>query len=374
MQKQDSISTHSAVSAYLELMFVLKDIAGNIEIRDDFSIYHPRYKPLEIPTEAVARFQQMPAQIKQKFLSSQLCSFLYGIYYNGSLRSQLALNAPADILPLNLENNLMMGMDLNFFQRLHDANCGEGFFSEGWLILKEESDDSLVVRNGGLRFYIQRARHLRAETQQAKLGETVAIKLPKNRLQNEFYVAIGNLGFNSPSTTDILVRIYFNLTPEGAVAVMESLTRRLNQASILFSFKVLYNPQQYHRFDAGVLYFDKVDYEAVSLILSAMYIECRSHFVPEVPLFTKQLAVGMSVAEEPNLKFAQSESFGMNRCQIVTDGLLKAFEAGQDSSAERMSAILAQFAMVGIDLQHPYLNRDSENIYHSFRSDDLLKD
>jgi HopA1 effector protein family len=353
-------------------MFVLKDIAGNIEIRNDFSIHHPRYKPLEIPAEAVARFQQMPEQIEQKFLNSQLCGFLYGIYYNGSMRNEFALNAPVVSPPLNLENNLLMGIDIAFFQRLHDANCGEGYFSEGWLILKEKSDDSdsLIVKNAGLRLHIQREQHLRAVEQQAKVGETVAIRLPKNRLQNEFYVAIGNLGFNSPSKTDTLVRTYFNLTPEGAVAVMESLTRRLNQADISFSFKVLYNPQQYHRFDAGVLYFDKVDYEAVALILAAIHMEYRSHFVPEVPLFTKQLAVGMSVAEEPNLQFTQSESFGMNRCQIVTDGLLKAFEAGQDSAAERMSAILSQFAMVGIDLQYPYLNSDSENIYHSFTSGD----
>jgi hypothetical protein len=372
MQRQNSISTHTDVSAYLELMFVLKDIASNIEIRNDFSIRHPRYKPLEIPAEAVARFQQMPAQIKQKFLSSQLCSFLYGIYYNGSMRSEFTLDAPAMSLPPNLENNLLMGIDMTFFQRLHDANDGEGYFSEGWLILKAESadDDSLIVKNGGLRLYIQREQHLRAAEQQADVGETVAIKLPKNRLQNEFYVAIGNSGFNSPRTTDTLVRIYFNLTPEGAVVVMASLTRRLNQAGILFSFKILYNPQQYHRFDAGVLYFDKVNYEAVSLILAAIHLEYRSHFGQEVPLFTKRLAVGMSVAEEPNLKFAQSESFGMNRCQIVTDGLLTAFYGGQYSSAERMSAILAQFKMVGIDLEHPYLNSDSDNIYHPLSSAD----
>jgi HopA1 effector protein family len=372
MQRQNSISTHADVSAYLELMSVLKDIAGNIEIRSDFSIHHPRYKPLEIPAAAVSRFQQMPAQIKQRFLSSQLCSFLYGIYYNGSMRSEFALNAPVVSLPLNLENNLLMGINMTFFQRLHDANDGKGYFSEGWLILRAESgnDDSLIVKNGGLRLYIQRELHLRVTERQAKLGDTVAVKLPKNRLQNEFYVAIGNSGFNSPRATDTLVRIYFNLTPEGAVVVMASLTQRLNQAGISFSFKVLYNPQQYHRFDMGVLYFDKVDYEAVSLILAVIHMEYRSYFVPEVPLFTKQLAAGMSVAEEPNLKFAQSESFGMNRCQIVTDGLLKAFDAGQDSSAEGMSAILGQFALVGIDLQHPYLNRDSENIYHSFPSVD----
>ena len=367
MQTRDSIFTSSDLAVYLELIAVLEDIAQNIEIRDDFSIHHPDYKPLEIPAEAVARFQRMPEQIKQKFLSSQLCGFLYGIYYNGSMRSQFALDAPADTLSLNLENNMLMGIDMAFFQRLHDANCGEGYFSEGWLILKEENDpdDSLVVKNGGLRFHIQRERHLRAAERQAKVGDLVAIELPKNRLQNKFYVAIGNLGFSSPSKANILVRIYFNLTPEGSVAVMASLTQQLNQSRILFSFKALYNPQRYHRFDSGVLYFDKADYQDVSLILATIYSEHRSHFGLEIPLFTKQLAAGMSLAEEPDLKFAESESFGMNRCQIVTDGLLKAFYSGQDSSVERMSAILSQFSAVGIDLRHPYLNCDSENIYYS---------
>jgi HopA1 effector protein family len=367
MHTRDSIVTNYNAAIYLELITVLEDIAQNIEIRDDFSIHHPDYKPLEIQPEAVARFQQMPEPIKQKFLSSQLCSFLYGIYYNGSMRSQLALDPAVSAPPPNLENNLLMGIDMAFFQRLHDANCGEGYFSEGWLILKAETDDdNLVIKNGGLRFHIQREQHLRAAERQAKVGDIVAIKVPKNRIQNEFYVAIGNLGFSSPAEVDVLVRIYFNLTPEGSVSVMESLTQQLNQAGILFSFKVLYNPQRYHRFDSGVLYFDKADYQVVSLILAAIHSEHRAHFGLETPLFTKQLATGISLAEEPDLKFAQSESFGMNRCQIVTDGLLKAFYSGQDLSVERMSTILSQFSAVGIDLRHPYLNHDSENIYYSF--------
>jgi HopA1 effector protein family len=368
MQARDSILTNSRTDIYLDLIAVLEDIAQNIEIRDDFSIHHPDYQPLEIPTEAVARFQQMPESIKQKFLNSQLCGFLYGIYYNGSMRSQFAIEAIENTPPPNLENKLLMGMDMAFFQRLHDANCGDGYFSEGWLILKSGNNpnDHLIVKNGGLKLCIQREQHLKAADQQAKVGDLVAIKLPKNRLQNEFYVAIGNLGFSSSSPADVLVRIYFNLTPEGSVAVMASLTAQLNHAGILFSFKVLYNPKRYHRFDAGVLYFDKTDYQTVSLILTAIHSEHRAHFGLEIPLFTKQLATGISLAEEPDKKFAQSESFGMNRCQIVTDGLLKAFYSGQDSSVERMSTILSQFSTVGIDLRHPYLNHDSENIYHSF--------
>lgn len=74
-------STNPAATTNLELMSVLEDIAQNVEIGDDFAIHHPDYKPWEIPAEAVVRFQQMPVQIKQKFLSLQLRSFLYGIYY-----------------------------------------------------------------------------------------------------------------------------------------------------------------------------------------------------------------------------------------------------------------------------------------------------
>jgi hypothetical protein len=363
-----SISTNLDPSTHQELMTVLADIARNVEIRDDFSIHHPDYKPWEVPAEAVARFQQMPAQVKRKFLSLQLRSFLYGIYYNGSMRSALALDAPEHSRQLDLENSTLMGIDMTFFQRLHDSNCGTGYFDPDWTILKAAEDRSLVVKKGGLRLYIDREQHLTAAQQQAAVGDVVAIKLPKNMMQNGFYMAVGNLGFNRQQAADTLVRIYFSLTADGAITVMNSLTQMLNESKIIFSFKVLYNPQDYQRFDAGVLYFDKRDYATVSGILNLIYTQHRSYFLPHIPLFTKQLAMGLGLAEEPDLKFSERESFGMNRCQIVADGLLTAFDEGKDASTERMNAILAQFSQVGIDLQHPYLNSDSENIYLAFDS------
>jgi HopA1 effector protein family len=184
-------------------------------------------------------------------------------------------------------------------------------------------------------------------------------------MQNGFYMAVGDLGFNRQQAADTLVQIYFSLTPDGAIAIMNSLTQMLNESKIIFSFKVLYNPQDYQRFDAGVLYFDKRDYATVSGILNCVHTQHRSYFLPHIPLFTKQLAIGLGLAEEPDLKFAERESFGMNRCQIVADGLLTAFDEERDGSTERMNAILAQFAKMGIDLHHPYLNSDSDNIYHA---------
>jgi hypothetical protein len=92
------------------------------------------------------------------------------------------------------------------------------------------------------------------------------------------------------------VRIYFNFSPEGAVAVMGSLTRELNDISIPFHFKTLYNPGDYKRYDSGVLYFEKSNYEAVRQVLESVYAETKAHFNTEVPLFSKFLAPGVGLA------------------------------------------------------------------------------
>ena len=192
--------------------------------------------------------------------------------------------------------------------------------------------------------------------------------MPKNRVQNGFYVSVGDTRVNLHHDKSTLVRIYFNLTPNGAVGVMGSLTQQLNEQNIPFDFKVLYNPQDYQRHDSGVLYFDKSNYQQVHQILQQVYQEHQLHFKAEVPLFTLQLAPGLALAEEPDNKFAEVESFGMNRCQIIANGLLKAWYEGKGSSDEKMQYIFEQFSVVGIDLKHTYLNSGSENIYRKLSS------
>ncbi|MDZ8227298.1 MULTISPECIES: T3SS effector HopA1 family protein [unclassified Nostoc] len=366
MQLLNSPQTQQESGLTGQLLDVLQDIVRKIEIKSDFSIHHPDYKPLELPSEAVERFQKMPTQMQQKYLSLQLRSFLYGIYYNGSMRSALALDGEGNGLSLDLENNTFLGVDVGFYKQLHESNFGEGYFDPGWSVLREERDRSLAVTKGGLRLHIQRNKHLQPAEVAAVVGDSVAIKMPKNRVQNGFYMAVSNAGFNYIEDVKILpvtIRIYINVTPEGAVAMMGSLTQRLNDLAIPFSFKVLYNPKEYQRYDSGVLYFDKRDYEVVRQVLKTFYQEHQLHFKPEIPLFTKQLALGLGLAEEPDQKFAIQESFGMNRCQIVANGLLEAWYQGDESIEERMQSILGQFFHLGIDLQRPYVNANSEDIY-----------
>ncbi|MEH2319602.1 T3SS effector HopA1 family protein [Nostoc sp.] len=360
MQLLNSPQTQLETGLTGQLLDVLQDIVRKIEIKSDFSIHHPDYKPLELPSEAAERFQKMPTQMQQKYLSLQLRSFLYGIYYNGSMRSMLALDGEGNGLPLDLENNTVLGVDVGFYKRLHESNFGEGYFDPSWSVLREETDGSLAVTKGGLRLHIERNKHLQPTEVAAVVGDSVAIKMPKNLVQNGFYVAVSNAASESGEN---LVRVYFNFSPEGAVVVMGSLTRRLNAIPIVFHFKVLYNPDDYKRYDSGVLYFEKRNYEAVRQVLEAVYAENQSHFQPEVPLFTMQLAPGLGLAEEPDQKFGVQESFGMNRCQIVANGLLEAWYQGDESIEGRMQAILGQFSRLGIELQRPYVNANSEDIY-----------
>ncbi|MBW4641949.1 MAG: hypothetical protein KME23_02835 [Goleter apudmare HA4340-LM2] len=366
MQLIDSSETSVTPRFNQRLEAVLSDIVHKIEIQSNFCIRHPDYKPLELPTEIVERWQTMPLPMQQKYLSLQLRSFLYGIYYNGSMQSALALDGEKNSLPLDLENNTFLGVDLGFYERLHDRNCGTGYFDHGWSVLKQESDGSLAVTKGGLKLHIQRDRHLQPNQQATVVGDVVAIKMPKNLVQNGFYMAVGNMGLHHRDYLEVqpaIVRIYFNVTPEGAIGVMSSLTKQLNEKAIPFSFKVLYNPKDYNRYDSGVLYFDQRDYDEVGKILPIIHQENQAHFQSDIPLFTKQLASGLGLAEEPNQKFVSQESFGMNRCQIVANGLLKAWYQGDNSPHGRMASIVEQFSALKIDLQRTYLNADSEDIY-----------
>ncbi|NEQ19924.1 MAG: aminoglycoside phosphotransferase family protein [Microcoleus sp. SIO2G3] len=159
-----------------------------------------------------------------------------------------------------------------------------------------------------------------------------------------------------------LVASYLKIWLESLV-VDSTIELEVNDISIPFTFKALYNPGDYKRHDSGVLYFEKSNYEAVRQVLESVYAQTKAHFHTDIPLFTKLLAPGLGLAEEPNSKFAEQESFGMNRCQIIANGLLEAWHSPDDSLEGRMTSILKQFSRVGVELRHSYLNANSVDIY-----------
>lgn len=356
-------SLHTQLSEIPEsLQTTLYDIVHKLEIESQYSIKHPDYPTLELQASVTSRFQKLSPALQNKYLSLQLRSLIYSLYYNGAMKTTQLPNAETPNLALNqnLENNTYLGVDLAFYDRLHENNRGKGYWSYGWQVVKRETDGTLAVQRDGLTLHVEQSEDILLSTSGGKL---IAIKLPKNLVQNGFYMAVADAGVSQQRQK--LVRVYFNLVPEGAVAIMDSLTTHLNAIPIAFTFKALYNPSEYGRYDSAVLYFEKNDYEKLHPVLELVYAQNRSHFQEQVPLFTRSIAPGLAIAEEPDHKFNEQESFGTHRCQIVADGLIDAWQQGNNTPDARLASIVHHFSLHKITLQRPYLNANSEDIYTS---------
>jgi hypothetical protein len=304
-----------------------------------------------------------------------LQNLIYSVYYNGAiddLKNDSSEKLESSIQRhQNLENNTLLGVDVEFYDRLHEHNTGIGYFDPGWVIIGWEDTDTLIVKKGDIRLHIDPGHHLHPESRVQVLAITdlvsekyaVPVLMPKNRVQNGFYVAVGNAGMPQVDRSSGMVRIYFNLTTEGAVLLMQYATQTLNQSLIPFSFKVLYNPLDYQRPDAGVLYFSRENYPTMRSMLQSIDTTTRSHLRSSVPLFTKPLAPGIGLAEEPEHKSSGEESFGMHRCRAIAQGLLAAHRQAETSPQQRLQSILQRFSELGIDPRYPYLNSGSSDQY-----------
>jgi HopA1 effector protein family len=341
------------------LLEALKDIARNLEIRPDFCIAHPSYTTFELDAKVRCRFEQLPEELKNKYLGLRLKSFLYGTYYNGSIEIAQEPDHNLTNSALNLENNIHKGADIKFYQQLHTSNSGIGYFDSGWLLKGQEQDGSLVVIKDGLTLHINREKHLSPAEQSAVKGNIVSVRMPKNLIQSGYYIAISDIG----PVRHKIIEIYLNVSPEGAVHLMRELTQSLNEAIIPFALKALYNPSEYECHDPLILSFSRDRYEAIWKILQPVYTSYAAYFQPETPLFTKVLAPGLALAEEPEQKFFDQEDFGQNRCQVIANALMDARQEGNETAEKRMHAILNHFSLHEISLKHPYLNPTSEDIY-----------
>jgi HopA1 effector protein family len=353
----------------LSLQSILYDISHNITIGSSFSIQHPDYKPFDLPKRIADRLIHLPLNIRNENISRLLCSFLYGVYYNSSAKNSLSIDNGRErdvAVAEDLENSSYLGMDVDFYEKLHHNNAGNGYYDSGWVVQGRSAQNKLTVRKNGLTLLIETEKHLHASERSCLVGDSVSILMPKNLMQNAFYMAICDRGVNHRNFSKDekqTVRIYFNASADGSPCLMNYLTSGLNASSIEFTYKTLYNPNEYGRYDSGVLYIQRSDYGAVHSLLQEIYARIAPYLFPETPLFTKRLAPGIGLAEEPVQNLNEQESFGSHRCRILADGFLKSWQSNQDSPQNRLEEILRNFSLMQIDLQQPYLNAKSSDVY-----------
>jgi hypothetical protein len=335
----------------------LTEIAGNIEIHSDFSITHPEYDPIELPSEIEQRFQQIPESARDSYLQVKLQTLIYDLYHNYSSDTE-----KIDIL----ENRAIKWSKSEFYHQLRTNNHCEGHFEPGWLIISTTEEGFLQVRKNDLTLHIRSDRHLLASQQNALVGDIVAVKMPPQLVESGYYIAVGSKGsINDLQCDRTIVDVYFHVNSAGALALMDRLTVELNKIAVPFNFKVLYYPDAYQWCDAALLSFSRDDYFLVEPILAGIYRQTQSYFQSPIPLFTKYLAPGLALAERPLVDGSVEKTRARYCCQLVAEGLITAWKAREVTPEAKLSYINDRFKQAEIDLAQPYLNSKSRDIYHS---------
>jgi hypothetical protein len=216
------------------------------------------------------------------------------------------------------------------------------------------------VCKNGLSLFVERETCRQPDGGPIEPGAGVRLRLPKELLgiSPGYYFALSDREDPSHEHTR-QVRVYWNLRAEGAEVFLHAATSRLNEARLFFKLKVLNDPTSYIRCDAGVVYVSQDDFPAVGGVLSRVYGEVSRYLKPGVPAFTKPLAAGVGLAEDPG----QGESFGQNRCRLLAEGLIRAHEQRVRSLDARFQVVMDCYRAAGVRLDRPYLNPDSAGDY-----------
>jgi hypothetical protein len=173
-----------------------------------------------------------------------------------------------------------------------------------------------------------------------------------------FYSAFGDRPFPASKTTPV-VRLYWNLTRDGAALFVQIVSERLNHAHLPFRFKTLSDPDRYERCDAAVIYIPADGYQGAAPIIEQIYAHLAPVLRSATPVFAKPLAPGLGLAEDP----PGGHSFGMHRCGLVADGLIAAHSEAASSLEERVELVIRRFAEAGISIGAPFLNPGSTDSY-----------
>lgn len=289
-----------------------------------------------------------PAQVRG-FLLESLRLTLYRDFYCQGFASPRKQNR---VLP-------MVPHDGSFVGELSAANRGQGAWEAGWTLRSVEADRSIIVEKQlAVGIPEQDVHHLVRGEQTP--GARVLLRTTKESIRGApgYYVAFGNVPFPDNETQE-LVRFYFNLKANGASRLIELISIQLNLIEIPFQLKVLENPGLYHRCDAGVLYVSKTQFDIVADVISRNYHQCVEYLKPGTPIFTKTLAQGLGLAEDP----PDHQSFGRNRCGLLAEAIVRAKEKKILSIEDRIDVVDQVFRESGISLQTPYLNSGSIDVY-----------
>ena len=222
-------------------------------------------------------------QDARNYLLYDLTSRLYDDFY---LRGIATLNT------LEADHFLQTGLT-PFVAELSAANAGSGYWEDGWQVRVVE-DSTVEVFRADLLIWARMQDCMVAQGSLIAPDALVRLRFPKDLLGMSpgFYLVLSDKPL-SLDDEQMLVRVYWNMTAEGAVSFVRMTTTLLNAASLPFRLKVARDPALFTRCDAAVVYVRKSDYHTAAELLSRVYAEINTLLKPATPVFTKPLAWGV---------------------------------------------------------------------------------
>ncbi|MEZ4237706.1 MAG: T3SS effector HopA1 family protein [Myxococcota bacterium] len=323
-------------------------IAAEVRLTSATTFDHrPATPPLGEPLAALA--PDLPAPPR---LPDGLSHFLYAHYY---------LQDPTEVdngrthalsrIPIRARE------DVGFGLALRAANLGRGWADPGWTIV-DRRDGGTFARKGGVTLFLSDGDIAGRDA----AGGTVAVRFPNDRpyASPGFYTAIGDGGPTTPEAGP-LVRVYFDVLPAHAPALLSALTSTLGASLSRFSVKLLNNPRWYTRPDAAVAWLLREEYPRARPVLGDIVRTLGDRIGERTPALARPVARGVAVAEEPTGDPSRPHppSFGFHRCDLVATGLARAFAAGAADADARHAWILRELVAAGLDPARPWLNPGS---------------
>lgn len=255
----------------------------------------------------------------------------------------------------------------DFLAALSAANSGRGTWEPGWTIRRVEDDGRVAVDKDGITFWAF-PEGVRVSEGAARPGVVCRVWVGKELrgLLPGFYLAIGDAEGDEEEAGGAHVRLYWHLTRAQAVPFMERVTHELNWAGTPFRVKVLSDPHAYHRADAGVLYLRRRDLDRIGDSIARIYQSVATGLRPEVPMFTRRLAEGLGMADDP----AGGLSFGEHRCRLIAEALWRSFVPG-GPDGDRFATLANAFRDAGLDPAFPHLgpgSRDDDRLAQALKA------
>ena len=331
-----------------QLTSQLGKIVRAVEVRpdDSFTFAGRHFSPGPQTHAQGHGFARQQANPLAKLLEQTLYQYCYCRAFDGALR---------DEQPPHVQ-----GFDLT--PALSEANATRERWDAGWQVYRVLPSGQVLAHKDGRTRALWPGEFLSTDAPgtapRPGMNLSVFFMRETKTMQPGFYFAFGEARADEPDDFS-LARLYWNVRAEGAVPLVRAITRGLNRFQVPFRLKCLTSTAFYTRNDAAVLYVDKRFYRVTARVLADVHGEVARHLRPDAPLFAKRLADGLALAEEPYT----GESFGMQRCRILAEGLLGAHARGLREEAARLEEVERHFAAYGLTLDAPYLNPRSVDQY-----------